>query len=91
MKINSISSFNSNINFKRTAVPYPEYINGYKNIYHPTFENQVTNVINKVSEIFSPEVSEQSNKIQTGIDGLYKASANLDAKKPKEQLLSVLA
>ena len=90
MKINSISSFNfssNNVNFKRTAIPYPEYKNAYK--YNPTFEEQVTNVIDKISTLFSPSVSAESSKIKSSIDNLYQDKDSLVNKAPKQQLLSV--
>lgn len=92
MKINSISSFNynsNNINFKRTAGPYPEYANGYK-LQQSSFEKQVTNVIDKISAIFSPEVTNESAKIKSGIDNIYTNKALQDSN-PKAQLISVLA
>ena len=91
MKINAISSFNfssNNVNFKRTAIPYPEYKNAYK--YNPSFEDQVTNVIDKISALFSPSVSAESSKIKSNIDSIYTDKTALVNKAPKEQLLSVL-
>ncbi len=85
--INSLNNYTNNINFKRTAVPYPEYINAYKP--QLTFEEQVSNVINKIGSLFSPSVSKESENIKTGIDNLYVNKA-LEKETPKNQLLSVL-
>ncbi len=94
MKINSVNSFNYNsnkINFKRTAVPYPEYMNGYYKLNQPTFENQVTNVISKVTSMFTPEVSDESKKIKSSIDGLYANKVKSEPVDFNAHLLSVLA
>lgn len=89
MKINSISSFNfssNNLNFKRTAVPYPEYINAYK--YNaPSFEN----VLDKVSALFSPSITAESSKIKSNINNIYEDKTQMENKTPKDQLLSVFA
>lgn len=90
MKINPVSSFNynsNNINFKRTAVPYPEYENAYEN-HQSEFERQVTNVIHKISALFSPSVDKESKNIKSSINNIYTDSSE---KNPKAQLLSVLA
>ncbi len=91
MKVNSISSFtynSNNVNFKRTAVPYPEYEYGY-NKNDSSFEGQVTSAINKISALFSPSLSHESSKIKTGIDNLYTNKESLENTTPKKQLLSV--
>ena len=92
MKINSITSFNynsNNVNFRRTAVPYPEYEYAYNKNESSSFEDQVTNVISKISALFSPSVSKESSKIKSGIDSIYTDN-KLENKTPKAQLLSVL-
>lgn len=92
MKINSISSFNfssNNVNFKRTAIPYPEYKNAYK--YNASFEDQVTNVIDKISALFSPSVTAESSKIKSNIKNIYADKDALINKTPREQVLSVFA
>ena len=89
MKVSSISSFNfnsNNVKFKRTAVPYPEYMNQYKN---NTIEAQATNFLDKISALFSPSVSAESSKIKSTIDDIYSDKTSLENKPPKEQLLSV--
>lgn len=94
MKINSISSFNYNsnkINFKRTAVPYPEYEYAYNNQNDSDFGKQVGNIIDKISDLFSPSTVKEADRIKSGIDNIYIQSEALKNKTPKAQLLSVLA
>lgn len=92
MKINSINSFSvkpSTFNFKRTAVPYPEYEKAYHH-NNASFSKDVTNVIDKISTLFSPKVTEDANKIKSSINKIY-ADDSLVNKTPKAQLMSVLA
>ena len=94
MKINSITSFNynsNNVNFKRTAVPYPEYENAYHKDEQQSFEKQVTGVINKISALFSPSNTKEAANIKAGIDNIYTSSETLHNETPQAQLLSVLA
>ena len=91
MKINSVTLYNynsNNINFKRTAVPYPEYMDGYNNRQNG-IDTQLTDFIDKISGLFSPSVTKKSAEIKAGIDGIY--GNNKDVADPKAQLLSVLA
>ncbi len=86
MKINAINNINYNSKapaFKHTAVPYPEYELIKTEKHTASFKD-------KISALFNPEVSREAGKIKTKIDGIY-ASAELSAKDPKAQLLSVLA
>ena len=90
MKINSISSFNYNsnkINFKRTAVPYPEYEYAYNKQNNSDFGN----IIDKIAGLFSPSTVKEADRIKSGIDNIYMQSETLKDKTPKAQLLSVLA
>ena len=92
MKINSINSLNynqSNIKFKHTAVPYPEYEYAYNSPKNTSFENKVSSIFKRISALFSPEVSKESSKIKSDIDNIYVSKEQ--SLEPKAQLLSVLA
>lgn len=87
MRVNSISSFNYKNNnlqsFKHTAVPYPEYEGSYnqndKSIY------KIDVLINKISDLFHPEVSKSAREIKSQIDKICEDNS------PKDSLMSVLA
>ena len=86
MKINSINNLYSNNiqNFKRSAVPYPEYAAAY------VFTKEtgiVDTFVTKMAKLFSPEVSQESTKIKNQIDSIY----NVNTENPKKALLTVLA
>lgn len=87
MKINSINNTilnnNKSINFKRTAVPYPEYRKAY---IYPEHTNAVSSLVKKISALFHPEVTKEAVEIKSKIDSIYATQAT-----PKQQLLSVLA
>lgn len=88
MKVNSINSINYNSykpSFKHTAVPYPEYEKAYK--YATSSNSVMSTIINKISDLFSPEVTKEAVEIKSQIDKLY----NIKTPSPKEHLLSVLA
>ena len=88
MKVNSINSIKYNTykqSFKHTAVPYPEYEKAYK--YTTSSENIVSSIINKISDLFNPEVTKEAIEIKSKIDKLY----SVKTPSPKEHLLSVLA
>ncbi len=87
MKVNSINTINtlnnnySKLSFKHTAVPYPEYEAAYYNT-----NSLLDSIVDKISQLFSPKVSKEADKIKTQIDNIYDQKTN-----PKKQLLSVLA
>ncbi len=86
MKINSINntiSNNKSISFQRTAVPYPEYRAAY---IYPEQTSTITSLVNKISELFHPQVTREAVEIKSKIDSIYATQAT-----PQEQLLSVLA
>lgn len=87
MKINSInntiSNNNKSISFQRTAVPYPEYRAAY---IYPEQTSTITSLVNKISELFHPQVTREAVEIKSKIDSIYATQAT-----PQEQLLSVLA
>ena len=88
MKINSINSINYNNrqpNFKRSAVPYPEFANGYK-VDNKSFTEKLVNAIN---DLFHPEVVSEASKIKSQIDNVYEPIKTNN--NPKKCLLSVLA
>lgn len=91
MKINSISLNynNKNINFKHSAVPYPEYEYAYYSPKNLSFENKVSQAFKKISSLFTPDVSRESYKIKSNIDNIY--AINEKKLDPKAKLLSVLA
>lgn len=76
MKINSISSTNYINNsykqsFKHVAVPYPEYENAYI-AKHTNPENKIAALINKISDLFHPEVTKEAKNIKSKIDDAYE-------------------
>ena len=91
MKVNSINSINTINNnsykqsFKHTAVPYPEYEKAY--LYADKSSSFVSSIINKISDLFNPEVTKEAVEIKSKIDKLY----SVKTPSPKEHLLSVLA
>ena len=90
MKVNSINSinnfkYNNNINFKHTAVPYPEYESAY--ISYGKQNNILSDMVKKISEMFSPEVKSEAQNIKSQIDSVYEEND----KKPQKALLSVFA
>ena len=108
MKINSINStyIPDEFTFGRSAVPYPEYQNseninfGHTAVPYPEYENSysstipsISKVINKISALFSPEVTQKANEIKTGINKIYgKEKTNSDFYTDLEtRLLSVYA
>ena len=88
MKVNSISSLNynkSNYNtpsFKRTAVPYPEYKSAYETKKH---ESPISIIVDRIHDLFSPKVTNESRIIKAEIDKL------VDTKAPKAHLITVFA
>ena len=97
MKINSINTaynYNNkyNTSFKRTAVPYPEY----RAAYNVAQKNSVIDtLINKISNLFSPEVTKEAVNIKKNIDTVFETSKkNLKPHKSvsaEQALISVLA
>ncbi len=91
MRINSINNFsniynNNKTSFKHVAVPYPEYENGYKpQPHHSKFK--IDSIVNKLSELFTPEVTKQADEIKQQIDIV----CDDEDQSPKDNLLSVLA
>lgn len=86
MKINAINNINYNKpSFKRTAVPYPEYKRGY--VYPSKTERIFNTLVDKISDLFHPDVTKEAVEIKSKIDRIYDASS----KSPKGQLLTVLA
>lgn len=88
MKINSITNYGQvsrNLNFKHTAVPYPEYENAYGKNNNEV--NVVESFVQKIAELFSPKVSKEANAIKQEIDYIYSDSQIT----PKQALLSVIA
>lgn len=88
MKINSITNYGQvsrNLNFKHSAVPYPEY----ESAYHKNEKefNIVENFVQKIAELFSPKVSKEAEFIKQEIDYIYSDSQVT----PKQALLSVIA
>lgn len=72
MKINSISSTNYINNsykpsFKHVAVPYPEYEDAYI-VKHTNPANKISVIINKISDLFHPEVTKEAQNIKSKID-----------------------
>ena len=80
----------NNISFRHTAVPYPEYENAY---YTQNQPQVVSRVIEKISALFTPEVTQKSQEIKNGINKIYEAGKQKPefSGNPKKQLLSVLA
>lgn len=100
MKINSIhTAYNKttnryNTNFKRTAVPYPEYRSAY--IVSCKKASGIESIVNKISDFFSPEVTTEAKHIQRHIDKAYaeaikNVKPNKHTKDAKQALLTVLA
>ncbi len=94
MKIKSINSFNYNStkpSFKHTAVPYPEYESAYYNT-PDTLGTKISDLVCKISELFSPKVTKEASEIKENIDNIYSAkNKEISELSPKKQLLSVLA
>lgn len=97
MKINSINTaynYNNKYNtaFRRTAVPYPEYKSAY---YVAQKNTAIDTLINKISNLFSPEVTKEAVNIKKNIDTVFEASKkNVKSKNSlsaEQALLSVLA
>lgn len=95
MKINAINSasyMTTCVSFKHSAVPYPEYESAYyKNTTQP---DAITRVVDKISALFTPEVTKKSQEIKNDINKIYNngKSINVDfSTNPKNHLLSVLA
>lgn len=92
MKINSISSFNYNVNktsFKHSAVPYPEYESAYSYNNDSEFVSQkVDSIVAKLSSLFSPKVTKEAKSIKSDIDSIYKKPVVND---PRKKTLSVVA
>lgn len=90
MRVSSLNNINYNKsvpNFKRAAIPYPEYPNAY-NVCEKSVEKTIIDTIGKLSDLFSPKVSKEAQEIKAGIDSMYPDSAK---KAAKQRLLSVLA
>lgn len=92
MKVNSINSirnfntYNSKQNalaFKHTAVPYPEFESAY-NPKHSGFKTKISFLVDKISDLFHPEVTKEAQSIKSEIDKIYDEN-------PKAKLVSVLA
>lgn len=94
MKINSISSFNYNVNrpsFKHTAVPYPEYESAYSYNNDSEFvSRKVDSVVSKLAALFSPKVSKEAKAIKSDIDSIYKDN-KVVVKDPRKKSLSYVA
>lgn len=92
MKINAINSatyMTSGLSFKHSAVPYPEYEDAY-NIGNKS--DTITRVVDKISALFTPEVTKKSQEIKNDINKIYSDGKNVDlSNNPKKHLLSVLA
>lgn len=88
MKINAVNNINNNYNkqsFKRTAVPYPEYFKAYTQ--QAKTERVFNTLVDKISELFHPDVTKEAIEIKSQIDKIYDPKFS----SPKGQLLSVLA
>ncbi len=87
MKVNSINSFNYNINrpsFKHSAVPYPEYESAYSYNNDSEFVSQkVDSVVSKLASLFSPKVTKEAKSIKSDIDSIYKKPVVNDPRKNK--------
>ncbi len=93
MKINAINNSNymtRDVSFKSAVVPYPEYENAY---YKQSRPDAITRVVDKISALFTPEVTKKSQEIKNDINKIYdngNQNANF-VKSPQTHLLSVLA
>lgn len=92
MKINAINSagyMTKDVSFKHTAVPYPEYESAYNK---QSRTDAITRVVDKISALFTPEVTKKSQKIKEDINKIY-SNENISSyeQSPKNHLLSVLA
>ena len=94
MKINPINQTNymtKGVSFKHTVVPYPEYENAYHNQERTS---SVTRFVDRLSSLFTPEVSHKSKIIKDNINRLYESETQVPDfidKEPKKHLLSVFA
>lgn len=92
MKINSINSINymsKEISFSHTAVPYPEYENAY---YYHNNQSSINRAVDRISALFSPEVTQKSQFIKDNINKIYDKNIQQNSyNEPGKHLLSVLA
>lgn len=72
MKVSSINTikYNSNMaSFKHTAVPYPEYSYAYSNSH--SLEKKISNIIDRITDLFHPSVTKEAKNIKSQIDNIY--------------------
>ena len=90
--INTYSNYKTNsVSFKHTAVPYPEF-ESY-DMQEQTLDAKLSAFAKKVSSFFSPKVTQEADKIKTGIDCLYsEPQTGVNTKKQAhKRLVSILA